>query len=230
LQHAIKNSRKIIVPLNAVKDDVLGAFDILEDKIEVTYEGVEFLNFKPQIIKEKNYFLYVGNAYPHKNLERLIEAFNEFKKVSKSDSKLILVGKDDYFYKKLSVKINEEKLEDIVFKHNVNDQELFNLYAGANMFISASLMEGFGLPPLEALSAGCPVLVSDIPSFREVCADAAFYFDPYSIKSMKEQMELVYAIDKKTKEEKIKKGLERIKKFSWQKMAEQTLKVYENSF
>ncbi|MBI5122412.1 glycosyltransferase family 4 protein [Candidatus Roizmanbacteria bacterium] len=232
LQHAVRNSRKIIVPLNAVKDDVLGTFGVSEDKIAVTYEGVsemtdgKLLKANPSVEK---YFLYVGNAYPHKNLERLVEAFIEFKKIIKTNIQLLLVGKNDYFYKYLRAKVNQEKIEGLVFKHDLSDQELFELYKNANMFISASLMEGFGLPPLEAMSASCPVLLSDIPSFREVCKDAAFYFDPYSINSIKQQMELVYNLGQKAREEKIKKGLERIKYFSWQKMAEQTLKVYENS-
>jgi glycosyltransferase involved in cell wall biosynthesis len=173
--------------------------------------------------------MYVGNAYPHKNLEKLIEAFIAFKKESKDEVKLILVGKDDYFYKRLRDRIEKEKLENIIIKHNVSDEELFTLYTHALAFVSPSLMEGFGLPPLEAMSASCSVLVSDIPSFREVCQESAFYFDPSSKESLKQQLQFVYNLDHKKKEAHIQNGLNRVKEFSWKRMAEQTLKVYESS-
>ncbi|HEX8931956.1 MAG TPA: glycosyltransferase, partial [Patescibacteria group bacterium] len=98
----------------------------------------------------------------------------------------------------------------------------------ARAFISTSLMEGFGLPPLEAMSAKCPVILSDIPAFREVCGDVAFYFDPYDTNSLKQQLELVANLDRKTLDQKIAKGLTRTKYFSWKKMAEQTVQVYES--
>lgn len=236
MDHAVRNSKKIIVPLNAVKDNVMQTFNVPQEKIVVTYEGVESRimnhesrkNTKYEIPNTK-YFMYVGNAYPHKNLERLIEAFGEFRKESKDDVKLILVGKDDFFYKRLRQKIEKEKLEDIVIKHNVSDEELFSLYSNAVAFVSPSLMEGFGLPPLEAMSASCPVLLSEIPSFKEVCQDAAFYFDPSSKESLRQQLQFVYNLDHKKKGEHIQKGLKRVKDFSWKTMAEQTLEVYESS-
>jgi glycosyltransferase involved in cell wall biosynthesis len=236
MDHAVKHSEKIIVPLNAVKDDVMQTFTISGGKITVTYEGVESRimnhesrkNMKYEIPNTK-YFMYVGNAYPHKNLEKLIEAFIAFKKESKDEVKLILVGKDDYFYKRLRDRIEKEKLENIIIKHNVSDEELFTLYTHALAFVSPSLMEGFGLPPLEAMSASCSVLVSDIPSFREVCQESAFYFDPSSKESLKQQLQFVYNLDHKKKEAHIQNGLNRVKEFSWKRMAEQTLKVYESS-
>lgn len=231
MDYAVKKSQRIIVPLKAVKDDVMQTFNLSDEKIVVTYEGVEEKSkiknqkLKTQI-KEQKYFLYVGNAYPHKNLERLIEAFGLFKKEITDDVKLILVGKDDYFYKRLHRKIEQNRMQNIIFKHDVSDEELFALYAKAKAFVSPSLMEGFGLPPLEAMSASCPVILSDIPSFREVCQDAGNYFDPLSLESLQEQLYAVYTMDQKKREEKIKTGLERVKKFSWKKMAEETLEIY----
>lgn len=225
INHAIRISKKIIVPLNAVKDDVRQMFDVQEDKIVVTYEGSSNLKSQSSNVKFKNYFLYVGNAYPHKNIERLIDAFVLFKKEN-PDVKLVLVGKDDYFYHRLHEKVEKRNLDSIVFKHNVSDEELFALYANALAFVSPSLMEGFGLPPLEAMKSDCPVLVSDIPSFREVCLDAAYYFDPGDTTAIKEQLDFVYHLDPKTREEYIAKGQERVKAFSWKKMAEQTLEIY----
>jgi glycosyltransferase involved in cell wall biosynthesis len=106
---------------------------------------------------------------------------------------------------------------------------LFALYTHAIAFVSASLMEGFGLPPLEAMQANCPVLVSDIPSFKEVCEESAFYFDPNSINALKEELHFVYNLDQKTRAAHIAKGLKRVMHFSWEKMAKQTQTVYESS-
>lgn len=229
MDHVVMNSKKIIVPLTAVKDDVVQTFTVSEEKVVVTYEGVGHLKPSNHAATEKQpYFLYVGNAYPHKNLEKLIEAFIAFRK-EKKDIQLILVGKNDYFYNRLKQKVEKEKLRGIIFRQDVSDKELFALYAHAKAFISASLMEGFGLPPLEAMSMSCPIIVSNIPAFKEVCADAAYYFNPLNSDSLKEQMNLVFDLDHKTKEEKSKKGRERIKQFSWEKMARETLNVYENS-
>lgn len=232
MDHAVKYSEKIIVPLNAVKDNVMQTFAVPEEKIAVTYEGNSKLKVSSSAKAsedKQNYFLYVGNAYPHKNLEKLIDAFVLFKKTTHEEINLVLVGKDDYFYKRLHEKIEREKLENIIIKHNVSDEELFALYEKAVAFVSPSLMEGFGLPPLEAMSASCLALLSDIPSFREVCQDAAFYFDPSSKESLKQQLQFVYNLGHQKKEEQIQKGLKRVKEFSWRKMAEQTLEVYESS-
>lgn len=230
MDHAIKNSAKIIVPLNAVKEEIIKEYDISGEKIAVTYEGVEnnskSENQKAKKLDLKKYFLYVGNAYPHKNLDFLIDGFMQFRKSSSENVDLILVGKDDYFYRRLKQKITEQKLENIIFKHNVSDEELFTFYKNATAFVSASLMEGFGLPPLEAMSVSCPVILSAIPSFKEVCADTAFYFDPKNTESLNEQLRLVYDLDHKTKQEKLQKGLKRVEVFSWHTMAEQTLDLY----
>lgn len=231
MNHSVTKSKKIIVPLNAVKKDLLQTLHSPENKIVVTYEGINanFKNHTTQVpFKSKKYFLYVGNAYPHKNLARLIDGFIAFKKETKADVHLVLVGKDDFFYKRLREKVAKENIPDIVFKHGVTDEELSSLYAHAQVFISASLMEGFGLPPLEALISGCPVLLSDIPSFREVCGESAFYFNPNTTNSLKDQINFVYNLDQKTKQAYLKKGLERVKYFSWKKMAKETIDIYES--
>ena len=235
MNHAVNNSRKIIVPLDAVKNDVISTFGVTDEKVQVTHEGVESRiknhesrkNTKYEMPNTK-YFLYVGNAYPHKNLEFLIDAFGEFTNDTKDEVKLVLVGKDDFFYKRLHKKIEEEKIENIIFKHNADDEELYALYAKAIAFVSASKMEGFGLPPLEAMSASCLVLVSEIPAFKEVCKDAAFYFNPKDKASLRKQLFFVYDLDSTRRQAQIKKGLERKNDFSWKKMAEQTLEVYNN--
>lgn len=251
LSKAIRDARKIIVPLNSVKDDLVKTMKVAEDKIVVTYEGVDeslYSSSDPEqvegesrrkILKQdpddkfstssnNKYFLYVGNAYPHKNLENLIKAFSEFKK-NKNDAELLLVGKKDYFYQKLKEKIGKENLDEIIIKHDISDQELYELYSNALAFISPSLMEGFGLPALEAMYARCLVLVSDIPSFREVCQDAAIYFDPNKEKDIAAKMTAALGLSNKSKMQFILKGQNRVKHFSWKKMGEKTIKIYESS-
>src|SRR5882724_4455625 len=232
MQHARQKSQKIIVPLRAVKEDVMQTFGVPQEKIVVTYEGVntKLKNQKSKLQeKSQNYFLYVGNAYPHKNLDFLIDGFVDFKKSCKTDVQLILVGKNDYFYKRLHERVAKMQRTDIVFHHDVNDETLFSFYADALAFVSASLMEGFGLPPLEAMSASCPVLLSDIPSFKEVCKDGAFYFDPMQRNTLKEKLTFLYNLDHKTRARYIAQGLDRVKDFSWEIMAKETRAIYESS-
>jgi glycosyltransferase involved in cell wall biosynthesis len=235
LSQAVKNAQKIIVPLETVRDDVLETFGISEDRVVVTTEGVDDkLEARSKKQELRDYFLYVGNAYPHKNLERLIEAFSEVlrskkQEVRSKDLQLVLVGKEDFFYKRLRDKVDKMGLGDsVLFKHDVTDGELAGLYKNAKGLISASLMEGFGLPPLEAMALSCPVILSDIPAFREVSGNAAFYFNPYSVDAIAERMNYVYGATEKTRQDHIKKGLERVKEFSWEDMAKKTLGVYNS--
>lgn len=228
INHAVKNSKKIIVPLNAVKDDLMKSLNVPSDKIAVTYEGVDN-QIKMQKKSEKNkygdYFLCVGNAYPHKNLNKLIEAFNILRN-NKKDIKLLLVGKDDFFYKRFEKNIKDTS---IVFLHNVLDEELSSLYKNAIALISVSLMEGFGLPAIEAISNECLVILSDIPSFREVCGDGAIYINPANPNDIAEKMEEVLENGRNYYSKQMLKAKTRLKLFSWEKMATETLKIYESS-
>jgi glycosyltransferase involved in cell wall biosynthesis len=241
LHSAVSKSKKIIVPLTAVKDDLHKTMHVSNDKIVVTKEGVDLSSLRrvkgdeaishkrsPRSALDDEYFLYVGNAYPHKNVERLIEAFILFQK-EQPDVDLFLVGKDDYFYQALEAKFTKDAYPHIHFKHNVSDNELFTLYSHAKAFISPSLMEGFGLPPLEAMSVSCPVLVSDIPAFREVCGDAAYYFNPYDIRDLVHKMSFMYNLTQKEKAVRSAHGRERVQQFSWKRMAQETKAVYESS-
>ncbi len=231
IRRAVEKAEKIIVPLNAVKEDLVKTLDVASKKIVVTTEGFD----KKILSKRKKYqtpttryVLYVGNAYPHKNLERLIRAFSLFRQEGFGDVQLILAGKDDYFYKKLEEKIERENYTGINFIHNVTDSDLSYLYQNSQFFISASLMEGFGLVALEAMANSSLVVLSDIPSFREVCSDAPVYFDPQSITDIKDKMVSAYKMSKMQKNNHAEKGIRRTEIFSWEKMARQTLQVYEN--
>jgi glycosyltransferase involved in cell wall biosynthesis len=173
--------------------------------------------------------LYVGNAYPHKNLDRLIKAFSLFRKEQSEDVQLLLVGKDDYFYKKLQEKLTNENYSGIIIKNNAKDSELAAYYKNAIALIAPSLMEGFGLPVLEALSSKCLVLASSIASFREVAKDAAIYFNPNAVGDINEKIKYAAGLDIRAKEKFVTHGFERSREFSWKRMALETLKVYESS-
>jgi glycosyltransferase involved in cell wall biosynthesis len=234
LQYAVKKGKKIIVPLTVVKKDLVNAFRVPEEKIAVTPEGFDGQLLNAQQVSKpvlpfKKYFLYVGNAYPHKNLSLLLKAFAELSARQGSlNVGLLLVGKDDYFYKKLREQLKKDGNTGVKVLHDVSDSELAYLYRHAVGLVSPSLMEGFGLTALEAIGLSCVPVLSDIPAFHEVCGDAAVYFNPTSPKSLREKMEQVLTMTPNDRDEIIKKGRVRVKQFSWEHMARETLSIYNS--
>lgn len=246
ISKAAKNARKIIVPTNAVKEEVIRKLKVPESKIVVTYEGIDdnlkshakadgplAQKFNPPAsgsnkykISEKKFFLYVGNAYPHKNLKKLMEAFKKFKEnESYKDIELLLVGRDDYFYKKIKEELLKENLNSVKIIHNADDNLLSYLYRNAIALIIPSLMEGFGLTALEAMSNNCLVLASNIAALKEICAKTAIYFDPKDVNDIKLKMELVLAGNFN---DNAKFGFARSKEFSWEKMVRETINIYKS--
>jgi len=228
IKRAAKNSKAIITVSNTTKDEIVKHLKINSKKISVTYEGADDRIYNPVKKKlDENYFLYVGNAYPHKNLVNLIKAFNLLEK-EKKNLKLIFVGREDYFYRELRASFQPK--ESIIFKGGVTDSELFSLYDNATALVIPSLMEGFGLPVLEAISDKCLVLASNIPTFKEIYKDNLLYFDQNNPSDIYKALK--YTVDVKNAkviDDKIKKAYEYSKQFSWEKMAKETLKVYEGS-
>ena len=241
LSMAARKAKKIIAVSNATKKEIVDHLSVNTNKIAVTYEGADdkTLNSKSEIrnpkqtekykIQNIKYFLYVGNIFPHKNIDRLIDAF-EILRSAQNDINLILVGREDYFYKRLKDKVESMNLgKSAIFLGEVSDEELLNLYRNAKAVILPSLMEGFGLPALEAMANKCLVLASDIPAIKEVCGESAIYFDPYDINDIAKKIKEVYYDNTYHRNDKIQKGFERAKMFSWQKMAKETLEIYEKS-
>lgn len=223
---AIRKSSKIFTPSKFVKDQLISEWMVDGEKIVVIPEGVNLPHpggvLASHSIKYP-YILYVGNAHPHKNIEGLIKAFFEIRK-NYNGLKLVLAGKKNYFWEKIQKEYNQK---DIIYTGFVSDEELVTLYKNAQVYVEPSFEEGFGLPILEAMSLGCPVVSSDIGSLKEVGGDAAIYFNPLSIEDMAEKINSVLDSEKLRKEL-IEKGKKRVKEFSWKKMAEQTLEVYES--
>lgn len=238
---AIKRSKKIITVSQFSKKDILENYSFLKkNKVVVTYEACDLIknkkinNIENEIKKYgiiKPYLLYVGNAYPHKNLDKLVMSWKTFlKKIKDKKSKklpqLVLVGKKDYFYNKLEEKIKKNKIENVVLAGYVPDSELAGVYAGAKGYIFPSLYEGFGLPPLEAMERGVPVISNSHGCMREILEKSAHYFDGKNEISMVKAMENIFS-DSELRKKLVLAGHKQILKYSWKKMAKETKGVYE---
>ena len=235
---AVYGSEKIIVPSKFVKKELIDCYDLEKEKIIVTYEGADTgivsKGKKENILKKYNisspYFIYAGNAYPHKNLKRVVEAIVLLNK--EVDEKVIfaMTSARNVFTEKLKEVIKKAKAEKYVkLLGFVPDHDLGALFKHSTAFVFPSLSEGFGLPGMEAIQAGTLVLASDIPVFREVYKDSVSYFNPFDFSSMTKAMKNTMAMSKKERERRIIDNQNFIKRYSWATMAKQTLKVYENS-
>lgn len=229
LNNAARKAKKIISVSNATRDEIFDHLMVNKNKVEVVYEAADdFGGAIPVKVEIKDYFLFVGNVYPHKNVQKLVEAF---KKVSEeNDVKLVFIGSNDFLYQRLkndvSTLIREGK---IIFKENASDSDLEGYYRNAICLVRPSLMEGFSLPPLEAVQSECIVLASDIPVHREILFDCAIYFNPKDSVDMESKMNYVLNLTKSERLNRIKEGRDLARKYSWEKAAKQTLEVYEKS-
>lgn len=213
---------RVIVPSLATQEEVV-SFGVDASKVVVIPEAVSE-NFKKagdgdiQKVKEKyglaNYILSVGTN-PRKNTKRIIEAFTEVAKSNK-ELKLVVVGNKNP---------DLSETPGVVYTGFISDEELVALYSGSMGLIYASIHEGFGLSILQAFACECPVVTSSLSSMPEVAGSAAIYVDPHNVES------IVYGINKVIKEGRgyTTLGLERVKEFSWKKMAQDTLEVYKEA-
>ncbi len=175
---------------------------------------------------KKPYLLYVGNAFPHKNLERLLSSFKIILK-DEPHLKLVLVGQIDYFYQRLEKLVQRLGLKTkVIFTGKVTDQELFWLYNNALVYVCPSLEEGFGLPGLEAMARNLPVICSNQGPLPEIYKQAAIYFNPENIQQMAEII-LKVVSDEDLREKLKKAGQIQYQKYSWSQCAQETLVVYQ---
>ncbi len=238
---AVNRARKIIAVSEYTKRDVMRSLGVPEEKISVTYEasdGVEAgqlmmpgtLDPHAKNIK-KPYFLYVGNAYPHKNLERLLAVFKRLR-TRGLESQLVLVGKIDYFYERLKKEAAHLGLleeGEVVFYGYATEAELAELYRRARVYVFPSLLEGFGLPPLEAMRYGTPVAAADSSCLPEVLGDAATYFNPEDEEAMADAMTRIFS-DDALRATLAERGLKRVERYTWKDCAERTYHIYLSSF
>ena len=230
---SIKKATQIIAVSKTTKKDIVKNYQINENKISVVYNGFEKQDQRSNIknqsdslkIKNKEKFiLFVGTIQPRKNLSVLIDAFSEFALTNK-DFKLIIVGKKGWLYNDIFEKVKIMKLKDkIIFAGHVDDNELVGYYKNAFCLVLPSLYEGFGIPVLEAMSYGCPVISSFTSALPEVGGDASLYFDPKNSGDLLEKLRELKD-NKELRKELILKGRQRIKNFSWEKCGRETLDV-----
>ncbi len=174
-----------------------------------------------------DYILYVGTIQPRKNLETLIEAFNRLKQDRDIPHKLVIVGRKGWLYEQLFKRIHELGLdEEILFTGFVPDEELPSIYGRASVFVYLSLFEGFGLPPLEAMACGIPVITSNTTSLPEVVGDAGITLPPTDVARVNEALRQVIC-DKELRTTMRQKGLKQARLFSWEATARETLEIYK---
>lgn len=233
---AAQKSCKILVPSEYVKGLLIKEWNIAGEKIVVTYEACDDKIFSTvnnmnknqadEILKGFNihspFIFYVGNAHPHKNVEGLIKSFNILRK-NYQYLQLVLSGKDHYFWQMIK---KENQIKNIIFTGEITDEELVVLFKNARCFVMPSFEEGFGLPLLEAMASGCPVVCSDIRVFREVGGEAVLTFNPKNQVDMGGKIDRVIT-DNELRKDLIDKGYKNYKKFSWHNLTRQTLEVYE---
>jgi len=228
-KYSVKKAKKIIAVSNSTKKDLVNVYNLPEDKIEVVYNGYEKFNrvkssnFKGKQIS-KPYILYVGTLQPRKNISILLQAYYKFNQIY-PEYELVIAGKKGWMYKQIFEKAADLGLEDkVFFTDYITDFQLCYLYKNALCLVMPSLYEGFGIPLLEAMSFDCPVLSSFASSLPEIGGEACFYFDPNNVNELVEKM-LKLKNSPEYRKELIKKGRERVKHFSWQKCAKQTLSI-----
>ena len=228
----LKNSQAVICISENTKSDIITYYGVKDKPIYVIYAGLNRQQFYPRengTVKKRygltNYLLYIGDIRPYKNLERSLEAFA---RLNLRKFKFVIGGKKDpRFYPRIQKKIDEFLLKDkVVFLGYIPQEDLPYLYSEAAAFVFPSLYEGFGLPPLEAMACGCPVVVSNVASLPEICGDAACYVDPYDVESIADGIYRV-ATDEELRGSLIQQGLQRVKMFSWEKSAREHIKVFE---
>lgn len=234
LKHAANKATRIIAVSENTKSDIVKILSIPRDKIRVVYNGVEE-KFRPSLevgdrMKRAygKYVLYTGLIKPHKNIIGLINAFYRLKKDAGIEHRLILIGEEKQPYGKQVRKMIENLClqKEVLLLGNICSEELIGFYNGADVFVLPSFYEGFGLPPLEAMACGCPVVTSNNSSLPETVGDAGIMVDAHNIDSLAGAIHSLLS-NESLRQRMIKKGLERVRLFSWEKTARETLKVYE---
>lgn len=224
----VEKATKIIAVSENTKKDLIELFGTDESKIEVVYLGNSMFpkpDIKINFDIPNRYLLFVGNRGSYKNFKRFIKSISDILKQDKG--LFVLCAGGGKFNSSENQLFRELEISNKVLQYNLDDNSLAYFYQNALAFIFPSLYEGFGIPVLESFACGCPVICSNVSSLPEVAGEAACYFDPYSEDSIKNAVIKVLE-DSTFREDLIKMGTERLKKFSWKKTAEETKRIYES--
>jgi glycosyltransferase involved in cell wall biosynthesis len=231
----IGKSDRIITGSNYVKDEIVGRLNYADADVEVIYHGIDhecFKEYDHSLLREfaaahnlpGKFILFVGSIEPRKNLKNALLAYNSLPQAFKREYKFVLAGFSGWNNDEIMNSIRREK-ENILYLGYLSDPDLAYLFNLASLLIYPSLYEGFGLPPLEAMACGTPVIVSNSSSLPEVCKDAAYYIDPLSIESIREGIVKVIS-DSELRSMLRQKGLERAQLFSWDTSARKHLSLF----
>ena len=221
-------TNQLIVPSNFWREYIIQHFKIKPQNITTTYEATD-----PQFLSTiydlrstiyQNYIIYTGNLYPHKNIDIIFKALKKL-----PDLKLKIISARSFFTQKIKDKIKQYNIENQVeILGYIKDSEFQKIYSKALALVHPSFMEGFSLTGLEAMALNCPVISSNSSCLPEIYNNSVLYFNPNSSEELIEQIIKLQKSDK-LREKLIKLGLEQIKKYSWEKTAEQTLQIYQKS-
>ncbi len=220
------------------RQEIIKYLGIPADKIEVIYDGVDLDLFHPgydpeQIDKTKekygingDYILYLGTLEPRKNIETLVAAYADLKNSRENVPKLVLAGKKGWMYDSIFAGVEAAGLkQDVIFTDYVPEEDVPLLMSGAKMFVFPSLYEGFGMPPLEAMACGTPVITSDAASLPEVVGDAGLTFPVKDTKALTQNMERLLD-NAKLCERLSEAGIERAGQFTWESSAKKLIGIY----
>ncbi|MCH7658769.1 MAG: glycosyltransferase family 4 protein [Bacteroidetes bacterium] len=224
-----EKATRIITVSEYSRKDIAKSYDIDPEIIDVVYNGADKL-FKPatEIEKKetrkrftggKDYFVYAGTLHPRKNIPALLKAFEDFKKETGSDMKLVLAGKDLFRTPGMKKKLKHMNYRnDVILTGRVSAKDMHSIISSATAMTFVSHYEGFGIPVLESMQCGVPVIASNVTSIPEVAGDAALYINPSKPETITAAMKKII-IDIKLRENLIKKGFVQSRKFSWDKTA-----------
>jgi glycosyltransferase involved in cell wall biosynthesis len=236
---SINNSDKIITISQSSKNEIIKKYNVDAKKIEIISPAVDHEEYYPKntkeisIIKNKynikgEYILYTGTLEPRKNIVGILESYSMLLDEFKNEYSLVLAGGKGWLDDEIENKLNELKDLNIVRTGYVEDDDLPALYSGATLFIYPSFYEGFGMPPLEAMACGTPVITSNNSSLPEVVGNAGIMVDAKDTRSLTKNIEKVLK-SKKLQSEMSKKGLKQAKNFSWEKSAKKLLELIEST-
>ena len=231
-----KRASKIITPSNSVKNEVCEQFGIAPEKVAVTAEAprtafkrredAQVAELRKRLGLNGDFILFVGTIEPRKNLRLLVEAFDQLLRTTSLSPKLVIAGGQGWLMDDFTSFIRQKRLEErVCLTGYLEDEDLCGLYSTCSAFVYPSLYEGFGLPPLEAMACGAPVITSLIPSLMETVGDAARLVDPKSVDELARAMAEMLS-DEKMRGYYAELGKLQVKKFSWEQTAMKTLEVY----
>ena len=235
----VKAASTIITPSNSVKTEVCETFKLDPEKVSVTPEAPrpsflrrqdgEVSKLRTRLGITQDFVLYVGTIEPRKNLRRVVEAFERLLRTTSLSPKLVIAGGQGWLMDDFTSYIRGKGLQDeVCLTGYLEDQDLGALYSLCRAFVYPSLYEGFGLPPLEAMACGAPVICSSIPALIETVGTAARWIDPYNVDDLAQAM-IELLSDERVQEHYARLGTAHVQKFSWEQTALKTLEVYREA-